>query len=317
MTEKPRYSLKPVGSLRALGFVTGTSPEQLLKLARQVPTSYRIVKTQESERAGGLTKVTYEPKPQLKALQGALNETILSKVQFPAYTSGGVRGYSYRDDCALHVDAETVVKLDIATFYESVTDDRIEKVWRQFFRYPPDVSGLLAVLTTHCGHLPRGAPTSNYLANLLFWREEPRLRDTLAKSGIRYSRYVDDVTLSATRYLENAEIEVAIALVYGMFKGKGIKPNRSKQHILRKGGPLRVHNINVGGSEPTIPRQFRDEIRSGIHNLAHVLKEKGMSADVEGRVKHLRGKIAWLKHFHPKLGTKAQQDLLNALGYDL
>lgn len=312
-TEKPRYSRKPVGSVGALGFVTDTPPAHLLKLAKQAPTSYRVVEVKESTKTEGLTKVTYEPKPRLKAFQRKLIETILAGVEFPAYLSGGVRGCSYRDDCAIHVEAQTVIKLDIATFYESVTRDQIEKVWRQFFRFSPSVSELLTALTTHEGHLPRGAPASNYLANLLFWREEPGRCDTLARSGIRYSRYVDDVTLSTTRYLKKAEIEVAIALVYGMFKGKGIKPNRAKERILRLGGPLRVHNINVGGAEPAIPKQSRDEIRAGLYNLGRAVSETGVTADIQGRVNHLRGKAAWLKHFHPEQGIKAQAELTKIL----
>lgn len=308
-TEKPRYSRKPLGSVRALALVTGTSPGYLYKLARSAPRMYHVVYREGEPGKGKLPKVTYNPEPPLKTFQQKLIATLLSAVEFPSYINGGVRSRSYRDDCALHVCAENVLGLDIATFYESVSSHGVKRLWQQFFNFAPEVAELLTALTTHSGHLPRGAPTSNYLANLLFWREEPNLHDQLAQRGIRYSRYVDDVSLTARRHLDNEEIQHAIAQVYGMFKSKGIKPNRKKQRISRRGHALRVHNVNVGGAEPSLPKSTRDEIRAGLHNLEGAICQQGLSEELQGRINHLGGKVGWLKHFDPERGTKAHQKL--------
>lgn len=311
--EKPRYSRKPLGSVQALAFVLGTSPRQLRRLAKAAPEMYQVVPSQGDDRPGKLRKVTYNPAPPLKELQRRLNTTVLSAVEFPSYINGGVPKRSYRDDCALHTHAENVINLDIATFCESVSRREVKKLWQQFFNFPPEVAELLTDLTTHEGHLPRGAPTSNYLANLLFWREEPRLQADLAERGIKYSRYVDDISLSVRRNLKSSEVTSAIAQVYGMFKAKGIKPNRKKQRISRRGSALRVHNINVGSTEPTIPKTAQDEVRAGLHNLERAVRENGLTEDMGARIRHLGGKAAWLKHFHPERGKRAQQKLAEIL----
>lgn len=303
MTEKPRYNRSPVSSVQALGFVTGTSPGHLHKLARLAPRSYQVVHRE------GNVKVTYNPAAPLKEFQQKLITTLLAAVAFPSYINGGVRDRNCYDDCTLHVNAENIIKLDIATFYESVSQQEVKKLWQHFFNFSPEVAELLTDLTTHKGHLPRGAPTSNYLANLLFWREEPRLQADLAQQGIRYSHYVDDVSLSVCRDLNSSEVTDAFARVYGMFKEKGIRPNRRKQRVLRRGSALRVHNINVGGAEPSVSKRVRDELRAGLHNLEKTIREEGLTEDLQGRIRHLGGKIAWLKQFHPKRGAKAQQKL--------
>ena len=40
-----------------------------------------------------------------------------------------------------------------------------------------------------------------------------------------YSRYIDDVALSAKRRLEPKDLQPAIRQVYGMFARKDVKPN--------------------------------------------------------------------------------------------
>jgi hypothetical protein len=307
-TEKPHYSRRPLGSVRALAYLTGTSTGYLHKLARTAPKSYQVVHRE------GKTKVTYNPAAPLKEFQQKLIKVLLAAVAFPSYINGGVRGRSCRDDCALHVRAGTVVKLDIATFYESVSRQEVKKLWQQFFNFPPEVAELLTDLTTHRGHLPRGAPTSSYLANLLFWREEPKLHAELAQQDIRYSRYVDDVSLSVQRDMDSLEVANAVACVYGMFKEKGIKPNRKKRRVMRRGGALRVHNINVGGVEPSIPKSVRDEIRASLHNLEKAVQEDGPTGNLQGRIRHVGGKVAWLRQFHPEQGARAQEKLVAILG---
>ena len=75
----------------------------------------------------------------------------------------------------LHVQAKTVVNLDISSFFESVSHVQVRRLWQHFFDFPPEVADLLTALTTYKGHLPRGAPASSYLGNLIFWDLEPQL----------------------------------------------------------------------------------------------------------------------------------------------
>ena len=124
---------------------------------------------------------------------------------------------------------KTVIRLDISAFFESVDAIEIKKLWQYFFHFPLSISKLLTQLTTHQEYLPRGAPSSTPLANLIFWDVEPKLVGRLEQASLTYSRYVDDITISASRKLSNDKIGWVIGQVYGMFFSKNIKPNRDKR----------------------------------------------------------------------------------------
>lgn len=224
-TEGPSYKNKPIGYVRALARALGKSVKELRHLAATAPYMYSIHKVDGS---GKMQKITYDPAPLLKEVQRKIIKVILASVKYPQYVNGGIKERNYRDDCQLHIRAKTVIGLDIATFFESVTQDEVKKIWLRFFRFSPEVAELLTQLTTHEGHLPRGAPTSSYIANLIFWDIEPRMRESLMHRNIRYSRFIDDVSLSSERYLNDQDINHAISSVYGMFISKGVKPNRKK-----------------------------------------------------------------------------------------
>lgn len=297
----PRYPHKPIHSLASLGKALQVRPAELERIARTAPKLYPLSKSKGIVRKlDGTVRIFYAPEPPIKNVQREIHSQILRCVDFPTYLIGGLKGYSYRDNCLLHTRARTVVNLDINTFFESVTSTQIESVWRRFFQFTPDVSELLTRLTTHRGALPRGAPTSPLLANLVFWNVEPDLVLKLSKSGIRYSRYVDDVTLSSKRRLAKKTIGWANRHITQMLQAKGLSLNRLKTRISRAPSPLRVHDVNVRGKVPTIPKKVRREIRADVHNLAHNVYVLSSPAEKLARFRHVNGRVSWLHQFHPE-----------------
>src|SRR6185436_20457188 len=66
-----------------------------------------------------------------------------------------------------HLGKHLVVRIDIQDFFSSITDRQIYSVWADKLGNSPPVASLLTTLTTYRRHLPQGAPTSTYLANLV------------------------------------------------------------------------------------------------------------------------------------------------------
>lgn len=299
--DAPRYPLKPIASLAALGKALDTSPAELRRLARAAPKLYPLSKEKGIERkADGSERIYYAPKAPIKELQQKLHARLLGRVEYPPYLIAGVKGHSYRDNCLLHTRAKTVINLDISTFFEAVSEGRIRSVWQRFFRFSPEVAELLTRLTTHKGALPRGAPSSPLLANLVFWDVEPQLAAELAQHGITYSRYVDDVTLSAGARLDKKTIAWAVGRVFAMFRKKGVHPNRKKLRVRHAPNALRVHNVNVHGHTPTLPKRKRREIRAATHNLGSDPQTAESMAEQLARLQHVNGSIAWMNQFHPE-----------------
>jgi hypothetical protein len=185
--------------------------------------------------------------------------------------------------------------------------------WRYFFHFPASVASLLTDLTTLNGYLPRGAPTSSYLANLIFWDVEAELTSSPEKKGIIYSRYIDDVTLSAKRDLNQNDKANAVAQVYQMFYKKRVLPNRKKEKVMYSHAPIQVHGINVNSKEPTIPKPIRKNIEAGVYNLSRDIMHYEFTNEIIGRWKSLSGSIAWMKMFHPEQSERLKKQLTTAV----
>ena len=85
--------------------------------------------------------------------------------------------------------------MDIRSFFPSVSSDRVREVACEL-PIPEDDVELLVQLTTRKDHLPRGAPTSPVLGNLVLRDLDHKMCDLVRGSGWYYSRYADDLTFS-------------------------------------------------------------------------------------------------------------------------
>lgn len=167
----------------------------------------------------------------LKEVHKRLKLNIFSKVDFPEYLQGSLKGRDYVTNASLHKDKQILICEDVKGFFPSVSAAYVEDVWCGFFGFAPEVAKLLTQLTTKDGSLPQGSIASSFLANLVMWRYEPLLHAKLAQRGITYSRYVDDMVMSAATHLDKETQTWVIAQVYGMLAQHGLRASRKKHEV--------------------------------------------------------------------------------------
>jgi len=247
-------------------------------------------------------KIWYAPHPDLKALHRQLNKAFLNQVTLPAYIVGGVTGRSYADACRLHANSKSVIRLDIEAFYESVLEQDVHRIWRELFTFAPDVAQWLTEMTTVQGQLPRGAPASTALANLVFFDREPEIAEFLAKHNLRYSRYIDDIAISCLDRITVADVRLAIEQVQSMLR-TSMTLRDTKTRVSHAPNALTVHNVNVN-REPTVPKRKRREIRARVHRIKQQIRTHGMDDALSHQLERLRGTLSWLKQFHPEVATE-------------
>jgi RNA-directed DNA polymerase len=122
-----------------------------------------------------------------------------------------------------------------------------------------------------------------------------------AKAGLKYTRYVDDITLSGSFPLESFSKVAVRILNQAGFKVKRSKlifygPNdRSSERV--------VTGVAIRGGRLTAPadyvRSLEDELHAAIHESHHKLVE----GDFAPR-EHYRGKIAYIKWLDPERGLR-------------
>lgn len=302
---RPCYKGKPIASLEALGRILGIPQRRLVWMARNTEKLYRPGPVQI--KSDGKKRETLNAKWCLKEIQGRINKHIFENVEFPEYLQGGIRDRNnprdYIHNAGLHVGGKTVINEDIASFFPSITKEQIRKVWQYFFNFPPVAADCLTDLTTYQGCLPQGARTSTYLANLVLWDIEPEIFTFFEDQGIRYSRYVDDLTVSSTCRLSPEIKQAIIRKLRGLGKRQGYRLKTNKHRIESAHRPMHVHKLVVN-RKISLPPEERSRIRAAVHHLSKRYADENQSEEYRHEFSKMRGRVNNLARLHPGLGEK-------------
>ena len=296
VTNAPCYRQKRIGTLQALHMSLGMPASDLLALSERASTLYRLAKS--ITKSDGSIRNTYDALKPLKRVHQKIKNQILDHVTFPAYLTGSIKGCDYKTNATLHARARIVINEDIKGFFPSTSAAQVFNVWRGFFGFSEAVAQCLTQLTTRLGELPQGAITSSFLANLVFWRDEPILQARFSAKGLVYSRYVDDMAISSRSFLTDEEKSDVVRQVYGMLLKHGYRAKRAKHEIITSAERMAVTKLAVN-FKPGLNRDERSKIRAIVQAVEHraALGEE-LSFD-QGPYAQAMGKVQHLKRFHP------------------
>ena len=282
----------------------GTTSLLLKKLADNSHKYYRL-KT-KPKKNGGVRKY-YSIKEPLKSIQGKIRGRILTKVTYPDYIQGSVKGRSPITNAQIHVGAKCLIELDIANFFPSITIDQVYRTFRYFFNFSEEVSSLLADLITHQGKVPQGSPVSSDIANLvLSWDgDEAILAEQLKNKGIQYSRYVDDIASSASRSLTNNEKTEVIKLVNSFIKSKGFQVSHKKTRVAGPRKTKCVTGVGIGEDKNNVTHEYVDSVYRQIKQFEN---EEALNNQI---IASIKGKINYIRQLNPKQAARLEDFLLS------
>src|SRR5690606_29709275 len=237
----------------------------------------------------GTQRILYDTRNPLKTVLHRINDNFLRRVIYPHYLTGGVPDKDYTDSVKIHVNAKSVIKEDISKFYPSVSFEVVYEIWASFFRFSSDVAELLSMLTTRDGHLEQGAPTSGYLANLALWDVEPSLVAKLASIRVtRYSRHVDDITLSSPDHLSASRVDWAVRTVSDALASKGLLVHAGKHQVMHAGEAIKVLKL-IGNTKPSQPPKERSRVRALVHTFCLSVESGDSLEELETLLPRVRG----------------------------
>lgn len=301
------YKQRRIGTLEALQASLGISTRDLQTLGERADTLYRLANP--VIKSDGSIRNTYDARRPLKQIHRKIKSQILDHVSYPTYLTGSIKGRDYKVNAELHTGARIVISEDINGFFPSTSEDRVFNVWHNFFGFSETVAQCLTQLTTRHGELPQGAITSSFLANLVFWQDEPTLHTRLADQGLTYSRYVDDIAISSQFFLTNEGKSEVVRRVYGMLLKHGYQPKRVKHDITTSAKRMAVTKLAVN-SKPGLDRVTRSRIRAAVQAIEkrvargeHLTFDQGPYAQAMGQVMHL-------ERFHPGKAASLKSRLL-------
>ncbi|WP_338505959.1 reverse transcriptase family protein [Erwinia aphidicola] len=231
---------------------------------------------------------------ELLKIHELIKKRVFSEISLPEYITGGRKGISYIDDCISHRNKSIIIQEDIKDFFPSIKEELIAKAFQYYMNFSPEVSSLIANLSTLEGSLVQGTKLSTDIANLIFLEEEALISEEVGKLGGNYTRYVDDITISFESEVNNGDVSKIKIMILSMALKSGVRLNRKKSRILRNGQSKIVHGVKVNNVlKPTQKR--KDDIRMCLFNLKKKVVEKESVMDILTLYFKIRGLINTLK----------------------
>ncbi|QQA77080.1 reverse transcriptase family protein [Pectobacterium parmentieri] len=284
------YSNRPLANLESLFKILETKEERLGYILKNKMVYFKKVPVIRKEKK----RTTYKVIGELSKIHDLIKQRIFSKITLPEYVTGGRRGISYIDDCMSHCDKSIIIQEDIKDFFPSITEELIAKAFQYYMNFSPEVSSLIANLSTLEGSLVQGTKLSTDIANLIFLEEEVLISEEVAKLGGNYTRYVDDITISFESEVNNEDISKIKTMILSMAIKSGVRLNKKKSRVLRNGQCKIVHGVKVIKElRPTQKR--KNNIRMYLFNLRKKVFDKENVMDVLSFYFKIRGLINTLK----------------------
>ena len=284
------YSNRPLANLESLFKMLETNEERLTYLLKNKKSYFKTVPVIRK----GKKRTTYKVVGELLKIHELIKQRVFSKISLPKYITGGRKGVSYIDDCISHRNKSILIQEDMKDFFPSIKEELIAKAFQYYMNFSPEVSSLIANLSTLEGSLVQGTKLSTDIANLIFLEEEALISEVVGKLGGNYTRYVDDITISFESDVNNEDISKIKTMILSMALKSGVRLNRKKSRILRNGQYKIVHGVKVIKElRPTQKR--KDNIRMCLFNLKKKVIEKENVMDVLTLYFKIRGLINTLK----------------------
>jgi RNA-directed DNA polymerase len=283
-------------------------------------------------KRGGGSRLLEVPKSRLRMLQRRVLHGILDLIPPHELAQGFSPGRNLLGFVKPHCGRELLLRLDLESFFSSVTSARVFGVFRSA-GYPEGVARSLTAICTHrtpehvvkaapaevartaeerwrvlkrlaAPHLPQGAPTSPALANLVAYGMDVRLKAAAANIGAVYTRYADDLAFSFDSHGARRASRFHI-LAAGIAMDEGFSVQFRKTRFARRGAAQRLAGLVIN-EHPNVPRREFDRLKAMLHRAVHH-GPGALSGLRRGDPRaQLLGHIGWVQQANPARVSKLQ-----------
>lgn len=189
----------------------------------------------------------------LKIVQKHINKMLNENIPPTPYAFGSVKKHSGISNGQFHKGNKFIFQTDLRGFFPSITSKDVYRTFTRF-GFSPDVASILTKLTTYKGHIPQGAPTSSTVANLVFTKTGNVIADFCAQNGLRFSTYVDDLTISGPY-----DFQDMIPQILDIVRQGGYTISHAKT-TYRTNRP-NITGVSVGNNYIDITDKFKEKIK--------------------------------------------------------
>ena len=290
-----------VASSTHIAAYLGVSPSLIRQIIHKPVYHYRNFLMKKSD---GGERLISTPKTYLKVIQWWILDNILDNAELNSGVHGFRKDHSYFSNAAVHLGAKHILNVDIKSFFDSIATHQVSTVFSDL-GYDENGSLVLTALTTRNGVAPTGAPTSPMIANLIFRRADEQLSIFASDSGLKYTRYADDLTFSGQNKISDDTLTGVAKIV----ESAGFVLNDKKTKFMGRGNRQDVTGLVINDGL-NMPREWRNWARGFLHRVAF---DPASYATEIHRVRGIYGILKQIDRDHQKALTRAARDTLAAI----
>lgn len=225
-----------------------------------------------SKRNGGKRRID-APNIELRNVQKKLVKLLSLIYLKKKCVFGFVEGSDFIRNANQHVGRSIIFNIDLQDFFSQVNFGRVRGVLiAPPYNICPEIATMIAKLVCYEGTLPQGAPTSPILTNFVCRALDNSLTTFARETHCFYSRYADDITLSASSKTAVSQIFVfedgIIRLskrLSELFAENGFIVNEEKKSISYRFQRQEVTGLVVN-KKVNIKREYLRKIRVLLHS---------------------------------------------------
>jgi hypothetical protein len=264
----------------ALGF----APQHIYALVATAESQYFTISIPKNGDTESFRQLDI-PTSALKGVQKQILKAVLRDVEVHKSAYAYVRSRDIVSAARRLCGNYSLLKIDIADFFPSITSRRIFGVFKSI-GYSDSISYILTTLCTYKGSIPQGAPTSPALSNIIFRKLDARLEKLAQSWDLEYTRYSDDMFFCHDRNFNHPKF---LELVVGQIESSGFLINAAKTRFYPRGAPRKTLGLLTHGSSPALPGPVRRKIRVAFHKGSRNI---GWGQE---NIEFLRGTLEWYK----------------------
>lgn len=275
-----------------LGIRAGT----LYAISNHLSRHYRKVSLPK-KNGSGFRKLSI-PDAALKHIQRRITDVLLVHMPISQYAKAYRFGGSTLRNAKHHVGKQSVLKLDILHFFDSIRYSAVKDGAFPEEIYAEPLRILLTMLCYYKDSLPQGAPSSPAITNILLYPFDELVGQWCRERNIAYTRYCDDMTFSG-----DFDVGEVIGFVRRELGKLGYLLNDQKTRLQKPGQQQTVTGIVVN-EKMSIPAAYRRKLRQELHycrkfGIGEHLQKIGLEIPEDAYRKKLLGKVNYVLQLHP------------------
>ena len=302
----------------AIAMNTDVAEVRFLAYSRKNAETSHYVRFKMPKKTGGFRLIS-APSPRLKNAQTWILENILNNVEVNIKAHGCVRTKSIKTNADLHVGKAVVINQDLKNFFPSINYQRVLGVFKSL-GYSGQVSTIFAMICSEPEvvkikledksyysqkgerFLPQGSPCSPAISNIVCRKLDKRLEGLAKKYNYTYSRYVDDITFSASK--ENMK-SISAILKYSkkIIKEESFSLHPDKLRIMKRGGKQEVTGVVVN-EKPNIDKRDYKRFKALIFHIEKDGIEGKFWKGNKNILPAIKGYANFINQINPELGAK-------------